>query len=87
MFGKAALRDRDEEEVRGYRDALNLIHTQGADLPISEETIRQLRSSGSQTDNDIIEVFPDGAERTGETQAFMRELIEHAHFYIGPSIR
>src|SRR3954447_22081025 len=26
MFGTPALRDRDEEEVRGYRDALNLIH-------------------------------------------------------------
>src|SRR5438874_2624841 len=42
VFGRAALRDRDEEEVRGYRDALNLIHTQGAGLPISEETIRKL---------------------------------------------
>src|SRR6266480_1579354 len=30
VFGKALLRDRDEEEVRGYRDALNLIHSQGA---------------------------------------------------------
>ncbi len=26
LFGKTALRDRDEEEVRGYRDALKLIH-------------------------------------------------------------
>src|SRR3974377_738104 len=26
MFGKPALRDRDEEEVRGYRDALKLIN-------------------------------------------------------------
>src|SRR5437588_3232237 len=70
VFGKAALRDRDEEEVRGYRDALNLIHTQGAGLPISEDTIRQLHSLSrgglgdageyKQTDNDILEVFPDG---------------------------
>src|SRR5207244_10300155 len=28
IFGKAHLRDRDEEEVRGYRDALKLIHEQ-----------------------------------------------------------
>src|SRR5512139_3728331 len=42
MFGKPALRDRDEEEVRGYRDALKLIHERGAKLPISEATIRQL---------------------------------------------
>src|SRR6266498_1369704 len=29
LFGKALLRDRDEEEVRGYRKALDLIHTRG----------------------------------------------------------
>ena len=29
IFGKSALRDRDEEEVRGYRDALKLIHESG----------------------------------------------------------
>src|ERR1700738_1322880 len=44
VFGKALLRDRDEEEVRGYRQALDLIHTRGATLPITEETIRQLHS-------------------------------------------
>src|SRR5437588_8951772 len=38
VFGKAALRDRDEEEVRGYRKALDLIHTKGTALPISEPT-------------------------------------------------
>jgi hypothetical protein len=42
VFGHPALKDRDEEEVAGYRDALNLIHTQGAALPVSEETILQL---------------------------------------------
>src|SRR5438105_12210395 len=44
VFGKAALLDRDEEEVRGYRDALNLIHTRGSALPIAEDTIRHLHS-------------------------------------------
>ena len=34
IFGKPLLRDRDEEEVRGYRQALTLIHDQGAALPI-----------------------------------------------------
>ena len=29
VFGKSLLRDRDEEEVRGYRKALDLIHTKG----------------------------------------------------------
>jgi Fic family protein len=70
VFGKALLRDRDEEEVRGYRRALDLIHTRGADLPITEETIRQLHSLSrggigdageyKQSENDIIEVFPGG---------------------------
>src|SRR6266849_3502780 len=42
IFGKRHLRDRDEEEVRGYRDALKLIHEQANKLPFSEETIRRL---------------------------------------------
>ena len=70
VFGKALLRDRDEEEVRGYRQALDLIHTSGADLPVSEETIRRLHAllrggigdagEYKQSENDIIEVFADG---------------------------
>src|SRR6266498_4041707 len=42
IFGKSLLHDRDEEEVRGYRDALKLIHDQAAKLPISEQTIKKL---------------------------------------------
>ena len=42
VFGRSRLKDRDEEEIRGYRDALNLIHSKGAKLPVSEATIRQL---------------------------------------------
>ena len=37
IFGRPALRDRDEEEVRGYRDALKLIHESGAKLPITQD--------------------------------------------------
>src|SRR5205809_5448578 len=36
VFGKSSLRDRDEEEVRGYRTALDLIHTNGAAQPLDE---------------------------------------------------
>src|SRR5260370_20814576 len=32
VLGKSLLRDRDEREVRGYRDALKLIHHRGAKL-------------------------------------------------------
>jgi Fic family protein len=92
VFGKARLRDRDEEEVRGYRNALDLIHAQRAELPISEDTIRKLHSLSrggigdageyKQTDNDIIEVFPDGRRQVrfrtvtaSDTPAFMGELV------------
>jgi Fic family protein len=74
VFGAAtALRDRDEEEVRGYRDALNLIHTQREKLPVSEETILRLHALSrgqiwdagkyKEKDGDIIEHFPDGRTR------------------------
>ncbi|MFH1859477.1 MAG: Fic family protein [bacterium] len=73
MFGKPHLRDRDEEEVRGYRNGLNLIHEQSAKLPISEDTIRSLHKlakgdiwdTGQYKDKDsnIIERSPDGTSR------------------------
>lgn len=66
-------RDRDEEEVRGYQDALALVHQDAADLPISHETIThlhaltrgQLWDAGQYKakDGDIIERYPDGSER------------------------
>src|SRR5829696_6411598 len=42
VLGKSLLRDRDEEEIRGYRDALDLIHDQHTKLAISEKTTLQL---------------------------------------------
>jgi Fic family protein len=73
VFGKSLLRDRDEEEVRGYRQALTLIHEQGAKLPVSEETILKLHrltrgeiwdaGKYKEKDGDIIEKFPDGRSR------------------------
>ncbi len=72
VFGKSRLRDRDEEEVRGYRDALRLIHEQADRLPISEATIlrlhRMCHKAGDagqykDKDGDIIEKYPDGRVR------------------------
>ena len=73
VFGKSVLRDRDEEEVRGYRDALKLIHEQGKKLSVSEETILILHrlcrgdiwDAGryKEKDGDIIERYPNGRER------------------------
>jgi Fic family protein len=73
VFGKALLKDRDEEEIRGYRDALKLIHEHGKNINISEETILKLHRTirGDISDagkykeknGDIIEKYPDGRER------------------------
>ena len=73
VFGHPALKDRDEEEVAGYRDALHLIHSEGAALPVSEETILRLHKmsrggdwdAGQYKDKpvDIIEKLPGGGER------------------------
>jgi Fic family protein len=73
VFGKSQLRDREEEEVRGYRDALQLIHEQGAGLPLSEQTVKKLHrltrgdiwdaGKYKEKDGDIIEKYPDGRER------------------------
>src|SRR4030042_720847 len=72
LFGKPPLHDRNEEEVRGYRDALKLIHEQGNKAPISEETIQNLHrmcrgeiwdaGKYKEEDGDIIERYPNGRE-------------------------
>jgi Fic family protein len=66
-------RDRDEEEVRGYSDALALIHKSPRTLPISNETIRRIHAMTrgqiwdagqyKEKDGDIIERLSDGTER------------------------
>ena len=73
VFGKPLLRDRDEEEVRGYRQALTWIHGHGATVPITEETILKLHrltrgdiwdaGKFKEKDGDIVEKFPDGKSR------------------------
>src|SRR3989440_8966391 len=73
VFGKSRLRDRAEEEVRGYRNALKLIHEQGVKLHVTEELIRELHNlcraglgdAGryKERDGDIIEKYPDGRQR------------------------
>jgi Fic family protein len=70
ILGKSLLHDRDEEEIRGYRDALTWIHGQHKRLQVSEKTILQLHRISranigdagkyKQKDSDIIEKSPDG---------------------------
>jgi Fic family protein len=73
LFGRNQPRDRDEEEIRGYRDALKLIHEQGANLPLTTEVIWQLHRLSRGTiwdagkfkdeDGEILERYPDGRSR------------------------
>jgi Fic family protein len=73
IFGKPILRDRNEEEVRGYREALRLIHLDAARLRIVEETILALHKltkgdiwdagQYKERNGDIIERYADGASR------------------------
>jgi Fic family protein len=73
VLGSPAPRDRNEEEVRGYRDALRLIHSSSDELAVSEGTLRELHriSRGDRGDAgeyktrdiDIIETAPDGRSR------------------------
>jgi Fic family protein len=42
ILGQPLLRDRDEEELRGYRNALTLIHQGTTGLEVSDATIREL---------------------------------------------
>lgn len=73
IFGRPALRDRNEEEVRGYREALKNIHERSMKLPLSEATIRDLHrlcrgeiwdaGQYKEKESDIIERYPDGRQR------------------------
>ena len=71
IIGGTRPRDRSEEEIVGYRMALNWIHTDCHKIPITPEACLRLHAlaqggtSGDAgqwktTQNDIIEVFPDG---------------------------
>lgn len=73
LFGNTNPRDRNEEEVRGYRNALELIHARANKLKLSLETLCQLHAlsrpglwdSGKfkEKAGDIIEIYSDGASR------------------------
>lgn len=67
-------RDRSEQEVAGYRDALGLIHESARDMPFTPNVVLQLHSTlcrfmpepggrWKRTDNDIIERHPGGRVR------------------------
>ncbi|MEW5983117.1 MAG: Fic family protein [Acidobacteriota bacterium] len=77
LRSRARLRDRDEAEVRGYRDAVSLVHERHAQLGLSEETILRLHRlcrPGSGDTGSYKRVESDIMERlaTGETRVRFR---------------
>ncbi len=70
VIGHSKPRDRSEEEVAGYRKALDLIHIKHKSLQITPETIKELHrlcrgeswdaGKWKEKDNDIIRKHPDG---------------------------
>ena len=72
VLGNTRPRDRSEEEIIGYRMALNWVHTDHHKIPITPETCLRLHAlaqggtSGDagkwkMTSNDIVEIYPDGS--------------------------
>jgi Fic family protein len=71
VLGNSKPRDRSEQEVQGYRRALNEIHTRHEKLPITPGTLKHLHAlcqsaSGDagefkRIDNEVIELVPDAA--------------------------
>ena len=71
VLGKTKPADRSEEEIVGYRRALDYIHRNYKKISITPETIRKLHELAQggmigdagqwkEKDNDIIEIFPNG---------------------------
>jgi len=70
----AAPQNRSEQEILGYRDVLDLIHGNHADLTFTTDSVRRFHSAMLQytedrggdwksRDNDIIERYTDGSHR------------------------
>lgn len=72
-LGKARPRNRSEEELSGYRRALDWIYTRKSAVPVDARTIRHLHALShagagdagefKSRDHEIIEIFPDGQRR------------------------
>ena len=70
VLGRARPRDRSEEEIVGYRNALNWVHTDPEAIPVTPETMQRLHALAQAgagdagrwkaKDNEIIEVLPNG---------------------------
>ena len=73
IFGKSLLHNRDEEEIRGYRNALEVIHENNKKLKLDTDLILKLHKlcrgdiwdagEYKEKDVDIIETLPEGGSR------------------------
>lgn len=73
VASKPLFRDRNEEEVRGYQNALKWIHEDPTQIPLNEATLKRLHATArgqiwdagqyKEKDGDIIERSSDGQER------------------------
>jgi len=65
VLGNTRPRDRSEEEIQGYRNALRRVHTAAAELPITSETLRQLHRT-----------IQEGAGDAGQWKRVENDIIE-----------
>lgn len=68
VVGNARPRDRSEEEIQGYRRALDLIHTSSGDLPITPAIFQRLHRT-----------IQEGAGDAGEWKRVENEIVELRH--------
>jgi len=88
ILGQPLLRDRDEEEVRGYRDALTLIHENPAVLPVSDATIQKLHGlargeiwdAGKYKDKDGDIIGVSGTSKEGEVIFHSKVIVDASGF-------
>lgn len=66
VLENARPRDRSEEEIRGYRRALDLIHTSAGELAITPELLQRLH-----------ELIQEGSGDAGQWKRVENEIIEH----------
>jgi Fic family protein len=65
VLGNARPKDRPEEEIQGYRNALQRIHTDAAGLPITLDNLKDLHRT-----------IQDGAGDAGQWKAIDNDIIE-----------
>ena len=93
---KLLLRDRSEEEVRGYREALTLIHDTGSKLLLTENACKKLHhltrgeiwdaAKYKEKDSDIIEKRPDGTSSIRFQTSFRQTIFLYLSLTLTPAL-